>query len=133
MCLETKHLLPKIAKEDIPVYKVLALSTDGLETPYRFMKIINPIIKPTLYSKIVYLSTFIFNLITYLINKKVYIDSGFIHVYPKKLYVGYNRVLIKAIIPKGSLYYKGLFCDTESYCASKIILDNDDYTKYTGY
>jgi len=101
MCLNLKFFaLPRKAKEDIEVYKILMrMHEDYYVTPYRG----EPIKIGETYTS--YLKP-------YLSGFKKKLDVG-IHSFTKKedvtLFFNYNTVRVKCIIPKGAWYYKGIF------------------------
>ena len=130
MCLYTKQVEPKIAEKDIVCYKFYRRYNEILISPYQ--EVAAPEIgvvtntelgksyeQPEEYS--------IFNPDFYGFNR---VDKGF-HSF--KTLVGvkheanrferyYNLVIVKCIIPKGSLYYSGKFKKYKSYCSNSIKL-----------
>lgn len=111
MCLTKKSMIPRIALKDIVVYKVLVGNPKvHLYTPITEDKIVigktykgvfqeskTPFPPPKIFPR---------NLITSLFSKNI--ESGYIHskIYPN-LYGRENRVNVKCIIPKGTLYFIG--------------------------
>lgn len=118
MCLiidSTKHkklfgfYLPKIAWKDIPVYKELHHSGSGqISTTFRNYSVIFHKNKAVLKS--------IFT------RHGAVIYKG-IHAYRKKVIPLWDDQIHKAIIPKGSLYYIGLYGEIVS--TKLIIFEND--------
>lgn len=137
MCLYSKTRIPKIATRDIEVYKVVKQKNKELVTPYLGYKV----------SKII--QTNFIECIKGILNishiyNKYRISSGFIHSYETNSDAYFNCVflnclnpksnykILRGIIPKGSLYYKGSdeYCSNKLYykgsnvyCSNKLILD----------
>jgi hypothetical protein len=121
MCLESARLFPRIAKEDIVVCKKLAYCDGKLVTWYRDYPVTNMIMK----TKFI-----LFTIIKLLFKDRIHgrynIEEGFIHSYNTIIFGtelgefdGYT-MCVKAIIPKGALYYKDYWGST--YASNKLIL-----------
>lgn len=111
MSLKKKSLIPKIAKEDIIVYKVLQRGLYG--SLYTILTNDSVFIGATYkgkFRKSIYTlsNKNPMNLITSLFSK--YISSGYIHSLthiPNDVEYAYGEVVAKCIIPKGTLYFIG--------------------------
>lgn len=120
MCLESTRLFPRKAKEDIVVCKKLAYCSGKLTTWYRDYPVTNTIMK-TKFT----LFTIINILLDYRAHGRYLIGEGVIHSYATDLgyksgeFDGYE-MYVKAIIPKGALYYKDYW--GYSYASNKLIL-----------
>lgn len=127
MCLESTRLFPRRAKEDIEVGKKLAFYNGELITWYQDYPVTNVVMKtkPNLFTIIkIYL--------TKTINNRFLIGEGFIHSYNLNDFNRYDKYLfeksafdgdtmyVKAVIPKGALYYKDYW--GHSYASNKLIL-----------
>lgn len=130
MCLYTKQTEPKIAEEDIICYKFYIRDNEILFSPYQESRApeigivanteLGKSYRPT------DIGSYIHNFLGF---KRV--DKGF-HSFKtleetKHEVNGYwnnlGLVIFKCIIPRGSLYYKGIFGDRyESYCSNSIKL-----------
>lgn len=115
MCLYTKQICPLRARKDIVCYKVFSPSFDEFHimTPYTHMHILRPTKdNPTLMDDT-----------DVDINncglKIKFIDRGMIHAYTSQRSVFAYRLRYKCIIPKGTLYYKGINGDI---CAKKMLI-----------
>lgn len=121
MCLLSTRLFPRRAKEDIVVCKQLAYYNYKLFTWYRDYPVTNMIMK-TKFT--------LFTIIKLLFRNRIYgryvVEEGVIHSYNTTYFAdnldkfdGYT-MFVKAVIPKGTLYYKSFQGDT--YASSKLIL-----------
>ena len=116
MCLLTIQSKPLVAEEDIICYKVYFKSKNWYESPVMgdIVTELNQVLKTNLQK-----ST---------LGGEVY--EGY-HSFKYKesadtLYPNNGKVCVKCIIPKGSLYYKGIhdfiFREDDGYCSDTIIL-----------
>lgn len=133
MCLTTNSI-PRIARRDIKVYKVLDVA--GLKqfcTPYRAHVVHEKTMTAKgAISRQLPLLTAIYRTFK---KRKSYIDEG-IHSFASIKDVKKNwsdfyekAVLIEAVIPKGTRYVKGIFGDdTDSYASDKLVLREIDET-----
>lgn len=122
MCLESTRLFPKIAKEDIVVCKQLAYCDGKLKTWYRDYPVTNTIMKTKFP---------LFTIVKLLFKSRIHgrysIEEGFIHSYSNAScfynelgeFDGYT-MHVKAVIPKGALYYKDYWGGT--YASNILIL-----------
>lgn len=130
MCLISKRLFPQRAKEDIVVGKSLCLTYNNEVVTY-FMKYpVHSLEMKEKFSLFTILKVFI----NKIINKPLYyeIAKGMIHSYNldnmeyftrQKFEIGaieYSNIHVKAIIPKGALYYEDAYDYT--YASNKLIL-----------
>lgn len=128
MCLESTRLFPRRAKEDIEVGKKLAFCNGELITWYRDYPVTNVVMKtrPNLFTIIkIYLRD-------RTIGNRFIIEGGFIHSYNlnkvtskykslfEKSALDGDTMYVKAVIPKGALYYKDYW--GHSYASNKLIL-----------
>ena len=125
MCLQTTWEKPKKAEKDIIVYKIVELTNRGIKAPYNDF-----IYEPyKLYkTKMKLTDDFCpFDTIAQIArdncNEKLYnIGQGF-HSAKYKKRLGWvderTQFIVKCIIPKGSLYYKGL---TNLMVSNQIII-----------
>lgn len=122
MCLESVRLFPKRAKEDIIVCKKLAYHNGKLITWYRDYPVTSTIMR----TKFI-LFTIIKLLFEGRIHDRYMVGGGFIHSYSNttsfysKLgeFEGYT-MYVKAVIPKGALYYKDY--EGSTYASNILIL-----------
>ena len=129
MCLYTKQTESKIAKKDITCYKFYIRCDKMLLSPYQGS--IAPkigIVANTELGKPYKPEEFKLSYRDFYGFKRL--DNGF-HSFKvleeAKSVVneqknGFDLVIFKCIIPKGSLYYSGKFLDYESYCSNSIKL-----------
>lgn len=127
MCLESTELLPRKAKEDIIVGKKLWINRGKAVTFYQ-MYPINDLIMKTRF--------ILFTIIKILFRRRIcgryVVEEGFIHSYDLDTCSSYyidsftqgtivdGILYVKAIIPKGALYYKDYWKHT--YASNKLIL-----------
>lgn len=135
MCLETKWLKPRVAKEDITVYKTLRVETQG------------PVQQVWSKGGIIAAHTFILRPYSYTITRKIYqigklnrvtdfgvsrssgityVNRGFHSFVARENainIVGGYCVAVECKIPKGSLYWLGTNNGTSAgYCSNKLII-----------
>lgn len=123
MCLYTRQVFPRRAKEDIIVYKVLSVSwlLKELRTPFRKEPVTSEILitekgKPM--KKICWRNIFL--------KGPDVVEEG-IHSYSDYKYAACTpNTVFEAKIPKGALYYKDAY-DPE-YCSTKLILTGRAYS-----
>ncbi len=122
MCLEKKSRIPRIATKDIIVYKILIPKYHELFTPYYNDNIeIGKTYKGTFSRYSIWIKhkprAFTNNIICFLISlffSKI-ISSGYIHSYnnyniifnTNNWFYGNYYLIVKCIIPKGTLYFIG--------------------------
>lgn len=127
MCLESTRLFPKRAKEDIVVGKVLHYVEGKLFTSIRDYPITNTVLKT---------NSWLFAILKLLFKGKstfgYLIEGGVFHSYNLDSSSGYfndcvfsgivdgRTLYVKAVIPKGALYYKDYW--GHSYASNKLIL-----------
>lgn len=112
MCLYTKQICPIRARRDIEVYKVLRYDsvTDKIITPYTHFPVLTKtmdVSEESIERGMCFVRT---------------ITKGMIHSYsfcPTLAGYGPRSIVVRAIIPKGALYYKGL---DDDYASKKLIL-----------
>lgn len=112
MCLYTKQICPIRARRDIEVYKVLLYDwvTNKITTPFIHFPVLTKtmdVSEESIERGMCFVRT---------------ITKGMIHSYSFcPTLVGYSpgSIVVRAIIPKGALYYKGLDGD---YASKKLIL-----------
>lgn len=137
MCLYNKNRLPSISSEDIVVYKLVSLMTNGKEesysSPYMGTPIkLNEVIVP---ERINDVNDLISSIINPLIDRRVH--EGFIHVARsydsalvlKREYIDanndYDVVILKGYIPKWTWYYhNGIGEDYYDLIAAKKVVLN---------
>ena len=138
MCLITTKNIPEIAQEDIVCYKFYVLhkvkddinlpsyDKDGYLSPYQGMPAptINEVTN-TLLGGAEYAEVFL-NGITismYLVNLGFHSFKCFNDLVEETHFHSASIIKIfKCIIPKGSKYYEGVYCEYPSYCSESIIL-----------
>ena len=106
MCLIKIHRFPKLAKEDIVVYKELDIvEKNEYKTPYQHV--------------LVKLNSYIYNTLPIWFGifnfRKIEGEGVHSYKYPRK-------GLFKAIIPKGSWYYIGII---GNYASNKLYITNE--------
>lgn len=127
MCLESTRLFPIRAKEDIVVGKELYVSRGELVTAIREYPITSIVLKT---------NSWLFAILKLLFKLKCHgryiIEGGMFHSYNLDQSCSYfkeatlagtvdgRRLYVKAIIPKGALYYKDYWGHT--YASNKLIL-----------
>lgn len=127
MCLESTRFFPRIAKEDIVVGKELYVSGGELVTAIREYPITSILLKT---------NSWLFAILKLLFKLKCHgryiIEGGMFHSYNLDQSCSYfkeailegtvdgRRLYVKAIIPKGALYYKDYWGHT--YASNKLIL-----------
>lgn len=126
MCLESTRLLPKRAKEDIVVGKVLHFTGGKLVTSIRSYPITNTVLKT---------NWRLFDILKLLFKKchdRYIIEGGMFHSYNIDTAYGDFKesvlsgtvdgiaLYVKTVIPKGALYYKDYWGHT--YASNKLIL-----------
>ena len=114
MCLYTRQICPIRARRDIKVYKVLRYdrATGGIITPYVHFPVL---------TKTIDVSEEPMEQGGYFTHT---IAKGMVHSYnylPILASYGAASFVVKAIIPKGALYYRGFHND----CASKKLILKD--------
>lgn len=119
MCLYTKQTEPKIAEEDIICYKFYTRDNEMLFSPYQGSRA----------PEIGVITNTELGIHNFLGFKRI--DKGF-HSFKtleetkhevKGCWNNHDLVIFKCIIPKGSLYYSGIFKGYyESYCSNSIKL-----------
>lgn len=128
MCLETKRLFPRRALTDIVVGKALCLNYNNELVTYFMRYPVHSLKMKAKFSLFTILKVFI----NKIINKRLYyeIEKGMIHSYNLDGMDYYTRqqfetgtikhgnMYVKAIIPKGALYYK----DCRDTYASNILI-----------
>lgn len=123
MCLYFKDPTPRIAKRDIKCYKLLHIDEDGKYHPY-FQKSYDVEFNTVLENDE------LFYKIKYAFYDNYYIAKGIFHTFQRKYLHRIRKIahgkwiLCKAIIPKGSLYYKGIsncWHYEKAYGSEKII------------
>jgi len=121
MCLSSKWIFPRKAKEDIVVYKeVYCDKEDNIYSPYMFTKIGNIKNLPISF-KAKYLD--IEERIEWILFRNLNsIGAGYIHSYSSPFSTHYSRhtCIYKCIIPKGTKYHKSI--DDTQYCSKKLII-----------
>ena len=113
MCLVIKRVKPRIAKFDIPVYKVLSYGVYGWE--YSIIELGTPVthtpvdLSKPLVAKISNNKDLIKKAITFKNDELLSIDEGVIHCYwlKNKADLFYGYTIFKAYIPKGTEYWIG--------------------------
>ena len=129
MCLESKRLFPRTASTDIVVGKWLSLTSNGVVTYYQRYPVRSLEMKEK-FSLFTVLKMFMLKII----RKYLYyhLEEGMIHSYNLDDMCYYTRqqfetgtiehgnMYVKAIIPKGALYYKD--CYDSYYASNKLIL-----------
>lgn len=123
MCLAVKEL-PQVCKKTMVVYKEIKIEKGNnilLKTPYRGTLIVSPLMIATPVLSKEYIKN---------INTYTAIREGFIHSYRKHVNTFMDRAVVKAYIPKGTIYIIGEYYDIAS---TQLILDPRDVYKYTGY
>lgn len=129
MSTYTRQICPLRARKDIVCYKVFGRSFDNLHiiTPYQRMRIL----KPTENNPILMDDVSIdvdekdIDIITpwaasgYKTGKFKRIGRGMIHAYTYPIIPSSCCFLYKCIIPKGTLYYKGI---NNNICAKKMLI-----------
>ena len=122
MCLGSVRLFPKIAKEDIVVCKKLAYDDGKLVTWFKDYPVTSTIMKTRFI-----LFTIINLLFIGRINGRYMIEGGVIHSYSNTTGFYSNlgefkncTMYVKAVIPKGALYYKDYWGST--YASNILIL-----------
>ena len=127
MCLITTKNIPKVAQEDIVCYKFYKLYDNGeLFSPYQgsHAPAINEITN-TLLGGAEYAEMFL-NGITismYFVNLGFHSFKCFDDLVKETNFYLFSTIKIfKCIIPKGSKYYEGVYCEYPSYCSESIIL-----------
>ena len=133
MCLATKTDTPSIAQKDIVCYKFYILrkvypphEDAVLLSPYQDSPapIINEVTN-TLLGGAEYAEVFL-NCITismYLVNLGFHSFKCFNDLVEETHFHSASTIKIfKCIIPKGSKYYEGVYCEYPSYCSESIIL-----------
>lgn len=122
MCLLAYNQPPKIATDDIPIFKYLIKMFNRWYTPYRYsiVPIDNTLIGKFTnnYLHIAYNQHIAVSDIHY-----IPIGSGFIHAYITKYKHFDTGTLIRGYIPKGTKYH--ISTDGYCICAKKIILTFD--------
>lgn len=127
MCLYIKDPTPRIAKRDITCYKLLYVDDNGEYHPY--FKLSYDIKFNTVLNNDVPLKAFLLDEPE---KDALYTAVGIFHTFSRKRlrYLNktakYDWILCKAIIPKGSFYYKGhTICFSDkgetAYGSNKII------------
>ena len=113
MCLNIKKdQKPKIAKRNITVYKVVDKEDNELTTPWYFLVVE---IGEEYSSKLIIQSDSFNPIITEGLHSFADLEEATADAEDDAL------VLIKCIIPKGSIYYKGIDCfNNQSYASNKL-------------
>lgn len=136
MCLDSTRLFPQRAKEDIVVGKVLHFIGGKLVTSIREYPITNTVLKA---------NSWLFVVLKLLFKRKCHgrysIEGGMFHSYNLDQSCGDFKesvlsgivdgraLYVKAIIPKGALYYKDYWGYT--YASNKLILiPSEEQLKY---
>lgn len=123
MCLYTKQICPQRARKDIVCYKVFTYSLDNsyIMTPYLRKHILKPTKNnPTLMDDTDFDVGIGNATVTDLDGRKYKVKCvgyGMIHAYANIIHGPTLRY--KCIIPKGTLYYKGILNDI---CAKKMLV-----------
>lgn len=129
MCLYTKQTEPEIAEEDIICYKFYRRWNKILFSPYQESRApeIGIVVNTELEKS--YRPTdngsYIHNLLGFKRVNKGFHSFKTLEEIKHKVngYRNLDLVIFKCIIPRGSLYYKGIFGDRyESYCSNSIKL-----------
>lgn len=129
MCLESKRLFPRRALTDIVVSKALSLNYNNELVTYFMRYPVHSLKMKAKFSLFTVLKVFI----NKIINKRLYyeIEKGMIHSYNLDGMDYYTRqqfetgtikhgnMYVKAIIPKGALYYKDYH---DTYASNILIL-----------
>ena len=137
MCLESARLFPRIAKEDIEVGKKLCVHNGKIFTWYLDYPVTSTIMK-TSFILLTILKLYLYKEKR---NGRYLIEEGVIHSYNlttisysfKSDFIlgkfdGYT-MYVKAVIPKGALYYKDNWGHT--YASNKLILKpSEEQLKY---
>ena len=130
MCLESKRLFPRTALTDIVVGKTLCLNYNNEVVTYFMRYPVHGLEMKEKFSLFTILKVFI----SKIINKRLYyeIEKGMIHSYNLDNRDYFTRqqfetgtieccnMYVKAVIPKGALYYKD--CYGYTYASNKLIL-----------
>lgn len=126
MCLETKQICPLRARRDIICYKMFGYAFDNLHiiTPYQRMRILKPTENnPTLMDdtgvdvdEVDFTTTWVHGCEMGPFRR---IGRGMIHAYTYPIRIAACYSLYKCIIPKGTLYYKGI---NNNICAKKMLI-----------
>lgn len=126
MCLSTKQMCPLRAQKDIVCYKIFTYSFDEFHmmTPYLRKHVLRPTKNnPTLMDDTDFDVEINNATVKYpdgRICKVKCIGYGMIHAYTQpRILCGPGGFLYKCIIPKNTLYYKGMFGDI---CAKKMLV-----------
>lgn len=121
MCLSSKWIFPRKAKEDIVVYKEVCCDKEGnIYSPYMFTKIGNIKNLPISF-KAKYLDIEE-RIESILFQNLKSIGAGYIHSYsfPYSTHYSCYSCMYKCIIPKGTKYHKSK--DDTQYCSKKLII-----------
>ena len=127
MCLDIKHLKPKIADKDIVCYKLVKRTKiKGIYKSnfQRFEYVIRQLYTNNL--DIRFADKIIKNLCPSRPHLGIYaVEEDMFHSYVDYLYPVIlsplpNCALLKCIIPKGAYYFEGYFDDSPSYASSQI-------------
>lgn len=137
MCLESVRLFPRIAKEDIEVGKKLAFCNGELVTWYRDYPVTSVLMK-TSFILLTILKLYLYKEKR---NTRYLIEEGVIHSYNLTMMshafksnfilgkIDGETLYVRAIIPKGALYYKDYWGHT--YASNKLILKpSEEQLKY---
>lgn len=140
MCLTTKQKKAIEATEDIKVYKVFmynAKNKNVLYSPYKQFEY-------NIKNGFEFTSTRFKNTLQNIVSETEFKAEIGIHSY-ENTNGGLHElafqnwgpdniddnafIMVTCYIPKGTLYYKGIFADCNSYCSKKIIIDKKDLKK----
>lgn len=128
MCLESVRLFPRIAKKDIEVGKKLFVHNGKIFTMYRGYPVTSMIMK-TSFTLLTIIKLYLYKKN---INNRYLVGEGVIHSFnlsrmrsdlKSDFKLGKfdgETMYVRAIIPKGALYYKDYWGDT--YASNKLIL-----------
>lgn len=116
MCLNLKsaYTMPRIAFKDIKCYKKIIINSDGdLLTPFRYAKIK---IGEQYRSRLRKCNLWIDARIEDGLHSVSSVESA------RNIdhYLEEKQVIVECIIPKFSIYYKGMFCDLIAYASNKL-------------
>lgn len=135
MCLETGWSKPRVAKEDITVYKALTIERIGLEQELvsegKIVKAYAYALAPQSYTtrkKYVFgkLNVVRNGFTSYRSGRTTSVNRGF-HSFANRQsalnLAGIRTMAVECKIPKGSLYWKGTNNGTsDGYCSNKLIV-----------
>lgn len=116
MCLETNQTIPNVATKDIIVYKML--EKDDSSCKFRsFHKLVPIKLGETYYSNFTFDSerNVLMGLHSYAKKKETIRD-----IKASLVSSGYIGLIVKCVIPKGSLYYTGTFSGCKCYASDSI-------------